>query len=87
MTFYDRCYDCVFSLQDVKRDFIEMCAYDDESYLRSDFADYMINVLESSIRGRNDIDVVGLTYAEICRIVRRLAVLRDAKTLKSGKRA
>lgn len=87
MTLYDRCSDCVFSLQDVKRDFVDMCAYDSDSYVVSDFAGYMINVLDSSLRGRNDVDVVGLTYAEIHGMIRRLAVLRDTKNLESGKSA
>ena len=72
MILYDANADRAFTLQDLKRDYIEFRADDPENADPS-FSRYLFNVIDATNRGRNDCEIIGKTPREIGKLQSYLA--------------
>lgn len=71
MKFIDTYSEETYSMADMHRMWIEFKAEDSENH-SDNFLDEITNILDATIRGRNDLEIVGMTKTEIMHIFGKL---------------
>lgn len=78
MTFKDMLTDQVYSLNDIAKDYREFQREDPENNTET-ICEYLYNVIDASLRGRNDLDIIA-TAKQINRVRSKLL-----KLIKEGR--
>ena len=71
MTFKDLNDECVYTLSQIRRDWMESRAEDPEN-TAPDFKTELFEILMATVNGRNDLEIVGPTHRESDRLIKRL---------------
>lgn len=68
MTFADTEHDEILTLQRLKQEYLEIA----DEYDNKPFAEYLGNVLDATLRGRNDLSLLYTTEDEAKRLFRKI---------------
>lgn len=68
MTFKDLNDDSMVTLQQLKRDYLEFA----DECAESSFPEYLANVIDATLRGRNDLSLLAMTDSEAWRLMSKI---------------
>lgn len=67
MKLFDHNMDAVIGLQQLKADYIKFYEWEEMT-----FPEYIVNVIDATIRGRNDCDLMNMTEKEARRLMEKI---------------
>ena len=71
MILHDMYLDCDYNLKTIKSDYEEFRKIEPWNHADT-FRTELLEIIMATINGRNDLDLVGPTPAEVCRIIDKL---------------